>query len=197
MSNDVILEATVDFIMENEKHLNLAFRVAEAVPRVREKLLRKVLDGIKGHFLVGDWEILTPYDKNIGASNARLLLRGNDWPKSANDDETGIQLITEGSYWSDVFIGLRLSEKLRKKIEGQPELKKKLNKLKTCEDPKWPLRWEYLRSDLRDWRGEKFLERALQSPEQIVGEVTDQLKAWQNRKEAREILTVARCSHGQ
>ena len=43
MSNDVILDTTVKFIMENEEHLNLALQVEEAVPRVREKLLRKVL----------------------------------------------------------------------------------------------------------------------------------------------------------
>ena len=58
MSTDVILDETANFIMENEEHLNLAFRVEEVMPRVRETLIREVLDGIKRSFSEGDCEII-------------------------------------------------------------------------------------------------------------------------------------------
>ena len=191
MSNDVILDATVKFIMEDVEHLNLAFRVEEAMPHVRETLVREVLDDIKEHFSGGEWKIF-PW-----ANKEQLTLREQSWPESIEHDLTGIELGSDRSGWGKVYVGLHISDNVLKKIEKEQNLSKKLNELKTYKDLEWPLHWKYLCGELEDWRGEKFLERALQSTEKIVSEVTDQLKAWQNRKEVRGILSVAKCSYGQ
>lgn len=195
MSNDVILGATAKFIMENEEHLNLALRVEEALPLVRKKLIRDVLDGIKRRFSEGNCEIFELYNKDIWGTQARLILRRNDWPKSFNGDETGVQLRTDPSNWSGVYIWLYISKELTEKISQHQDLREELNELKKPHKApdEWPLRWEYLSDDLRNWSSEKFLRRAFESKsrEQIVDEITDRLKEWWNCKKVQQILLLA------
>ncbi|MCY4586902.1 MAG: hypothetical protein OXB98_12765 [Bryobacterales bacterium] len=194
MSTDVILDETANFIMENEEHLNLAFRVEEAMPRVRETLIREVLDGIKRRFSEGDCEIIEFYNKDISATQARLILRSKDWPKSVNVDETGVQLRTDKSNWSDVYIWLYIPKELTEKISKRQDLMEELNELrKSRENSETPLHWDHLSDDLRNWSSEKFLRRALKSKsrERMVDEITDLLKVWWNRKEVQQILSLA------
>lgn len=199
MSNEIILDETANFIMENEEHLNLAFRVEEAMPRVRETLIRKVLDGIKGHFPEGDWEIFEPRDKNILDRHARLVLRKKAWPKTAGDNETGIQLRADANNWDWVYIGLRISNKIEEKIKEQTELEKELAVLRS-EEPKHksesglPM-WNYLKdcSNIpRDWSKEDFLQKALNSSsyESLVSELTALVEEWADLEKTQKILSL-------
>ena len=202
MSNDVILDATVKFIMEDVEHLNLAFRVEEAMPHVRETLVREVLDGIKRHFSEGDWEIFEPHDKNILNKNARLILRKRGWPKSADDNETGIQLRAGASNWNSVYIGLHLSNKIEEKIKEQTELEEELAVL-CSEESKHKLEraesglpmWNWLKDCSNipgDWSKEDFLQKALNSSssKSLVSELTAIVEEWADLEKTQKILSL-------
>ena len=189
MSNDVIHHATTGHIMASEENLDLALQVEAAMPQVREILIEGVLKGVKEHFSKKDALL--------------LIRRRKSWLKSANDNETGIQLaagrIKGQINWGSVYIGLYLSEKLTKKIEGQPVLNEELTEL-SSEEPKhrrdryWPM-WNLLKNCdcsniLRDWSKEEFCKKALNAPEQLADELTALVKEWADMKKTKRILSV-------
>ena len=50
MTSDVICDATVEYIIGSEQHLDLAFRVEEAMPIVRKRLAEKVVRDVEKRF---------------------------------------------------------------------------------------------------------------------------------------------------
>ena len=113
MANDVILDETADHIISDQESLALALWVEAAMPRVRERLIRNVLEGVKGRFPAPNCVVIECDGKDIlKANQAWLTLRKQTWLHNfeRSDQSTGIRLGTDGKEGGNVYIGLYLAD---------------------------------------------------------------------------------------
>ena len=202
MANDVILDGTASYITSDQKSLALALLVEAAMPRVREKLIRSVLKGVKKCFQPPDYVVIECDGEDLlRAKKAWLTLRKQTWLDNLehSDRSTGIRLGTDQKEGGDVYIGLYLANAVIEKIETQG-LNDKLERLRQYnggDSKNYPLKWDG-RDDLGklgDWSHGAFLEQVRSASDEIVGELTKRLKKWLDCPTVEAILSVVRRSH--
>lgn len=120
MTSDITCDATVKYIIDNEQHLDLAFRVEEAMPIVRKRLIEevkclveKVVEDVKKEFCKRDcWKVLSTYDGDVMEGHRGLIvLRKNGWYEHGNENppQTGIHLSSDQNF-SAPYVCLHLCE---------------------------------------------------------------------------------------
>lgn len=135
MTSDITCDATVEYIIASEQHLDLAFRVEEAMPIVRKRLVEKVkclvekvVKDVEEKFSESDcWRVVsTDYSDVMGAHRHLIVLRKNGWyehdiedPKKRiiEDLKTGIHLSSYENF-SRPYVCLHLDDSyIREKEE--------------------------------------------------------------------------------
>ena len=119
MTSDITCDATVEYIIDNEQHLDLAFRVEEAMPIVRKRLVEKVkclaekvVKDVEKKFSKSDcWKVFpTGYGDVMEEHKSLIVLRKNSWYEHYNNDEwTGIHLSSYGNF-SRPYVCLHLDK---------------------------------------------------------------------------------------
>lgn len=124
MTSDIICDATVKYIIDSEQHLDLAFRVEEAMPILRKCLAEKIVRDVEKRFSEdesdkkeSDWRVVfTDYGDVMEGERSLIVLRKNGWCEHDNEDRmTGIHLESEADF-SRPYINLRFHEAY---IEGK------------------------------------------------------------------------------
>ena len=110
MPSDVIDDATVEYIIASEQ-LDLAFRVEEAMPIVRKRLVEKVVRDVEDGFSNSDLRVVsTDYSDVMEKHCSLIVLRKNGWYEHGNKDpRTGIHLSSYGNFFRP-YICLHLDE---------------------------------------------------------------------------------------
>lgn len=144
MTSDIICDATVNYIIASEQNVDLAFRVAEAMPIVPRCLVKKVVEDVakkfseKGFSKSDSRVVFTDYGDVMKGHRSLIVLRKNGWYEHDNKDcETGIHLSSDGDF-SRPYICLHLhrsyTDEKRKDIV---ERFKPFEEYKWFEDYKW------------------------------------------------------------
>lgn len=110
MTLDVIDEATVEYIIRDEKHVALALCVEKAMPVVRQRLFRKILEGIEREFST-EWIIFSPYrdQQVIEAHTPLITLRKRSWRGYTDTDrKTGIVLEADDKHFEQAYVCLNV-----------------------------------------------------------------------------------------
>lgn len=179
MTSDITCDATVEYIIASEQHLDLAFRVEEAMPIVRKCLVKKVVKDVEEKFSKSDcWKVVhTDYNDVMKKHCNLIVLRKNGWYEhDSNDKETGIHLSSYENF-SPPYVCLNLHHSY---IEGKEEyIIERFKGFETykhapTDDP--PLKdrlcegimWE----DVPDWQSDNFFKRAVNSEKR--GEIVEQ-----------------------
>ena len=103
MTRDIIMDTTVSFIRANERNLELAFEVENALPEVRTELIEEFFKCVEKQLKENvetkeEWEIIT--------TGEGLWLRKNKkhWRQLKvgyySEDWWGIRLLPEGEGWT-------------------------------------------------------------------------------------------------
>ena len=132
MTSDIVCDATVKYIIGSEQHVDLAFRVKEAMPIVRKRLVEKVVKDVEEKFSESDcWRVVsTDYGNVMEKHRSLIVLRKSGWYEHGNEDpRTGIHL-SSGDNFSAPYICLHLHESyIDEKGEDIVERFGKFNKL--------------------------------------------------------------------
>ena len=170
MTRDVIVKTTMDFIVADMRHLELAFKVEEAVPLIRQKaidtVLKRVQRRVRAELGREDWHI----DLIIGTGRRAQAVRVK---KKSWQDEflnsyqgwRGVRLLANnGTNWTYANFSVTPFRQLeaaqvrkifRNNDIGRPETAKDII---YCRLPDY----------LKDWNGEQFVFTALNEPDEVV-----------------------------
>lgn len=166
MAQDIIVDTTMKFIMSDEKHLALALQVEEAMPHVKEKLIKGVKEGVKGGVKVcleqwcknEEWEVVRGDDYTV------LSLHKKGWPKkngiefySPNEKTLQLRVALPGRLNLDKFKAA-FEEHIGVETNSNNEVK-------------------VIFVTIINERMEEELKRAMQK-EDMVGGLTEQMKDW-------------------
>ena len=116
---DRILEATMEYIRRDPRNLELALRIENAMPQLRQRLCEEVLKAAKEKLgartqngeVRGTWEVhpsWTNGNRNFMARFSHLVLRPKGWPPDTayNGYVSGVQIMTDKSEWGQVWLGI-------------------------------------------------------------------------------------------
>ena len=180
MTQDIILDTTVEFIRANETNLQLAFQVEKALPEVRtelikeffkcvEKQLKENLDTKKG------WEIRV---KGVEV----LSIRKPSWTQLivgevSSEDWWGVGLYPyEGEYVGYLVISVYNIKKISKNVRNQIEIKfsNSINQPRVSNEKEI---WNYLENDREDVGSLDFLKKIIDEKkrEEIVKSIAEKL----------------------
>lgn len=158
MTSDITCDATVKYIIDNEQHLDLAFRVEEAMPIVRQRLFREILEGIERKFST-EWIIFSPYTGDMEAHSPLITFRKRSWRGYTNTDrKTGIMLAAVDKRFEKAYIALDV-DFAQQNLEGREEFfVNDLQELKSYEHAKieqvrdkgWSIIWKYMQISLTE-----------------------------------------------
>ena len=158
MTSDVTCDATVEYIIRDEKHVALALHVERAMPMVRQRLFRKILEGIEREFST-EWIIFSPYSdqSDMKTHSPLITLRKRSWRGYTDTDcKTGIMLAADDERFEKAYIALDVNF-AQQHLEGRKEFfVNDLQKLKSYEhasieqvhDKGWPIIWKYMQISL-------------------------------------------------
>ena len=197
MNEDLVVRTTVDFIRSSSKNLDLALQIEEAIPRLKEELIKEFLESVKSAVATDEWRSHWS-DPGLFEKYAWLTLRRADWPSDEDPTghPTGILLSTDKAYWGIVYVGIYFSEVTLQRIKTRqqhilPELKQAWEKLpqgrgwQTIGFPGerlvgLPNYATYRRFDepLGDWSSARFLRNSLDGDrrEDMVNQVVSRME---------------------
>lgn len=177
MTEDVILNLTADFILDNKSNLELGLQVERAMPHVREQLVRAALKGVEECFPQTEWSIDRSKMLEVMAKQASLVLRRKTW--ITNQNNPTIWLGTDRPCWKSVWVGFYFTKRSSRSIQPLEQTMAFLAAsgydVDTPKDQEGA--YKYFDGELSDWSGEQFLTRILdEGPSQIASEISAELK---------------------
>lgn len=180
MTQDIILDTTVEFIRANETNLQLAFQVEKAVPRIRTELIKKFfkcvekqlkenLDTKKG------WEIRVRGVEVLWICKPswKQLIVG----EVSSEDGWGVRLYPyRGEYVGSLVIGVYNIEKISENVINQIKLKfsNSINQPRVSNEKEI---WNYLENDREDVGSLDFLKKIIDEKkrEETVKSIAEKL----------------------
>ena len=177
MTRDIIMDTTVSFIRANERNLELAFEVENALPEVRTELIEEFFKCVEKQLkenveTTEGWEI-----RAIGSEG--LWMGKKSWGRlkvgDRSEDWWGIRLLPKGDGWAYPSISVANVEKTSKKVKEQirNEFRSSIGEDGT---DTWYI-WRYLKDDIEDFESFDFLKKMTDEEEQgkIVKDMTEKL----------------------
>lgn len=174
MMPDLTSDAIVEYIIRNEQHLDLAFRVEEAMPIVRNRLIEMVMEDVKKGFPKSDWVVSTDYEDVMGNHLSLIALRKHGWCEHDNKDQkTGIHLSSHKDF-SRPYIYLHLDGSYIDE-KGEKDIVERFKRFKNYEHPPYTddasledqlresVMWKYVPSEFGGWQSENFFKQAANS----------------------------------
>lgn len=178
MTEDLVLDATADFIRGSKTNLELALQVERAMPYVREQLFRTALEAVEECFPQGEWSTDRSAMQDVMATGASLVLRREAWRTIRSDP--AIWLGTDLPCWRYVWIGFYFTKRSSRKVQPFEQTVTSLAErgyttVDASEDELGA--YKYFDGELRDWSDERFLTRIVdEGPDRIASEISDELK---------------------
>ena len=175
MMSDLTSDAIVEYIIGNGQHLDLAFRVEEAMPIVRKRLIEMVMEDVKKGFPKSE-VISTGYFEGdvMGGHRSLIALRKHGWCEHDNKDrETGIHLSSHKDF-SRPYIYLHLHGSYIDE-KGEEDIVERFKRFENYEHPPYTddmsledqlrgsIMWIYVPSEFGGWQSESFFKQAANS----------------------------------
>lgn len=183
MTENVLVATTVDFILGSTKNLELALQVEEAMPSLRERLIREVLADVVKRMSADNWQDFIS-ESTLFKAHAHLTLWREDWPKESEpSDQMGILLGTDKANWGQVYVGVYLSQSIREAFENSESSLLKLIIEKYGKPPNedgW-VTYRYLKQPLYDWGSAEFLKSVRDEGrrEALVADIVREIKSFE------------------
>ena len=193
MSENLVVRTTVDFILGSAKNLDLALQVEEAMPQVRADLIGEFLNSVEAELSTDGWRVHKP-GSDILKAKARLELCDLDWPTESDPNRTSIRLGTSTAVWTQVFVGVYLSEMTRNRIRENEQKTMEALKQASAKLPSgrgwrphdfsnalgdWNGWATYRNFDvpLRDWGSDQFLRNSIDADRkrEMIQHVVDEI----------------------
>ena len=179
MTQDIVRESTMKFILESERTMNLAAHIEDALLEIRKQSFKLAIKGIENYFSKWsenkDWKSISELKEgNIMRPWKPLILRKNSWSEEdGRHGPSGVQLISGQPGWKEVYIravfySRTISEQDKKRIESLfkgYEGKLKLNS-SSMED--YLMTGASMEDELGDWTSPKFSIRIRKQPDKIA-----------------------------
>lgn len=185
MTSDMTCDATVEYIIASEQHLDLAFRVEEAMPIVRKRLIEMVMKDVEKGFTKSEVISTGYFEEDVmGGHRSLIALRKHGWCEHDNKDqekETGIHLSSHKDF-SRPYIYLHLHGSYIGE-KGEKDIVERFERFGNYEHPPDPaddrsledqlrgsIMWKYVPSEFGGWQSENFFKWAANSKkrEEIV-----------------------------
>ena len=163
MPEDVIANAAVDFITANRRHMELAYRIEEVVPRIRkqavDRVLRRVEDRLGRKFVDEEWDVTLLRGTHDRPQAVRVIRESwRDRFRDGPDSEwRGVRMVANCyTSWSHSNISLSPLEDLDSARIREVFMASGLGTSSVS------ARFHFveLRGELRDWNGFDFAVRA-------------------------------------
>ena len=173
MTRDIIMDTTVSFIRANERNLELAFEVENALPEVRTELIEEFFKCVEKQLkqkveAAEGWEI-----RATGTEG--LWMRKKSWVrlKVSGDDWWGIYLFQDEK--NEPYIGVASIKKTSK--EEKDQIREQFCNFMGAPETEGTEIYHYLEDDLSDMNGLDFLEKMVNdgAREKIVKNMADKL----------------------
>ena len=183
MTENVLVGTTVDFILGSAKNLELALQVEEAMPSLRERLIREVLASVVKRMSADNWQDFIS-ESTLFRANAHLTLWREDWPRDCEPSEQmGILLGTDKAHWGQVYVGVYLSESIREAFENSESSLLQIVKEKYGKPPNehgW-VTYRYLKKPLYDWGSAEFLKsvRDERRRETLIADIVREIRSFE------------------
>lgn len=178
MTQDIVRESTMQFILESEKTMNLAAHIEDALLEIRKQSVKLAIKDVENYFSKWsenkDWKFVSDLrEGNIMKAWQPLILRKNSWSEEKEvHGPSGVQLISGQPGWKEVhiravFYSKTLSEH-KERIESL--LKDYRGKLKLTASSKenYLMTSAGLEDELGDWTSPKFCIRIREQPDKIA-----------------------------
>ena len=176
MADDLVLNATMEFIAADRNRIDLAFKVEEAVAELRTIVIENVMNAVSSRLtergFKPPWAITVVRNKQ-GSAQATCILK-EDWGERCKrtDGWRGVRLIANnGTGWNCANISIAPFEGV-----DTDQLVAVLTEHALGTPQKWG---EYvycdLQDDLKDWNGTGFVFRAHKETDEIADQLTKML----------------------
>ena len=178
MCEDVIANAAMEFITANERHMNLAYKIAEVVPRIREqavdRVLRRVESCLSEALDSDEWDVKLLRGTDHSPQNVRVM--NESWKDRFEDkpgpEWRGVRLVAN-SYtdWSSSNISVTpLKDLDTTRIRGV-FISSGMGTTRTT------AKYHYveLQGELRDWNGSAFAIRAFSEADRVAEELANKM----------------------
>lgn len=180
MTQDLILNETAGFILENKENLKLAIQIERAMPearkRLRERLIKEVVKALEGRFPEEDWRDNLHAGWDEGYAQLKLIINKIF---SSTPEKAEIILGTDKENWSKVWVACYF----RQSSQELPRIKQIVEELTgrgfTSDTNGRFGVYKYLNGDLRNWNEDQFLARIFDGDiafDQIVSRISDELE---------------------
>ncbi len=176
MTQDVIVNTTVEFIVGSKKYLKLAFYVGRAVSRIRNKAAENVLGRVEKRlqqqFGNRDWIVELLREKRSRQPEA-VRIKKESWRKELedyNDEKWKGVRVNCGGAWG-------ISTGPFKEVEST-EIEALFCEYKIGVPKRTKLGFVHchLEGDLEDWDGADFVFRAWHKPEKIAKDLAEKME---------------------
>ena len=178
MADDVIANAAVEFITANERHMELAYKIEEVVPTIRERAIETVLarveDRLVNEFGKDEWDVKFIRGKNHCPHAVRVIKKSwmDRFEFGSGKEWRGIRVVAN-SYtgWGNSNISVtplnevetsHIKEVFRTSGLGTSSVSSKYHYVE-------------LRGELKNWNGADFAIRAWKGADGIAEELADMI----------------------
>ena len=178
MTQYIIRESTMKFILESERTMNLAVHIEDALLEIRRQSVELAIAGVENYFSKWsedkDWEFVSDLrEGDIMKSWQPLILRKNSWlEEEGYHRPSGVQLISGQSGWKEVYIrAVFYSKTLSEHKERIESLLKDYRgnlKLTTSSRENYLMTSAGLEDELGDWASPKFCIRIRKQPDKVA-----------------------------
>ena len=175
MTQDIVRESTMKFILESEKTMSLAAHIEDALLEIRKQSVKLAIEGVKDYLEKRpenkDWKFVANLKEgNIMRPWQPLILRKNSWLEEKEvHGPSGVQLISGQLGWKEVYIRAVFYSKTLSEHKERIEslLKDYRGKLKLTASSKenYLMASAGLEDELGDWTSPKFCIRIRKQPD--------------------------------
>ena len=179
MTQDIIRESTMKFILESERTMNLAVHIKDALLEIRRQSVKLAIAGVENYLSKWsenkDWQSSSYLNEsNIMSAWKPLVLRKNSWSEEEGPHgPSGVQLIGGQPEWKEVhiravFYSKTISEKNKERIESLFKGYEGKLKLTPSSKENYLMTSAGLEDELGDWTSPKFCIRIRKQPDKIA-----------------------------
>ena len=179
MTQDIIRESTMKFILESERTMNLAVHIEDALLEIRRQSVKLAIAGVENYLSKWsknkDWQSFSYLkESNMMSAWKPLVLRKNSWSKEEGPHgPSGVQLISGQPEWKEVYIRAvfypkTISEEDKERIESLFEGYEGKLKLTPSFKEDYLMTGASLEDELGDWTSPRSCIRIRKQPDKIA-----------------------------
>ena len=187
MTQDIVRESTMQFILESERTMSLAAHIEDALLEIRKQSVKLAIEGVKDYLEKRpenkDWKFVANLKEgNIMRPWQPLILRKNSWlEETGGHGHSGVQLISGQPGWKEVYIRAVFYSKTisehKERIERLLKDYKGDLKLTSSSKEDYLMTGAGLEDELGDWTSPKFCIRIRKQPDKVTCDLATHMTA--------------------